>query len=238
MRFPRAVLIDLDNTVYPYQPCHDAGLRAAQGLAARLHSYWSAPARFVRHYEEGRQLVKSQLGSLPAGHCRLLYFKRMVETQIGRTDIEAIRGLHEAYWQGYFSKMKPDAGCIELLTDLRASRVRVALVSNYTTERPMLKLRALGLERVADFLITSEEVGAEKPSPTPFEYALARLRVRSREAWMVGDNLQQDIGAARALGLTAVWFQRPECRDTGEVPDFIVRDWFELRELLDRERNH
>jgi putative hydrolase of the HAD superfamily len=162
----------------------------------------------------------------------------MVEAQLGRTDIEATRGLHEAYWQGYFSKMKPDAGCIELLTDLRASRVRVALVSNYTTERQMLKMRALGLERVTDVLITSEEVGTEKPSPAALEYALARLRVRSGEAWMVGDNLKEDIGAARVLGLTAVWFQRSECEDAGEVPDFIVSDWFELRELLDRERNH
>ncbi len=231
-------MIDLDNTVYPYQPCHEAGLRAAQRLAVTVHNYWGVPARFVGHYQEARQAVKSQIGLQAAGHCRLLYFKKMLEIQFGRTDIEATARLHEAYWQGYFSRMKPDPGCRELLHDLRASNVRLAWVSNYTTERQMLKLRALGLEQAADFLITSEEVGVEKPNSTVLDHALARLKAGPEEAWMVGDDLEEDIGAARVLGLTAVWFRRQDGTGGSEVPNFTVSNWFELRELLDRERNH
>ncbi len=235
---PTCILFDLDNTVYAYEPCHVAGIMAAQRLAATLDPRWSTATEFARDYAQARQVVKRQVGPQSAGHCRLLYFKNMVEAQFGRTDIEATRRLHEAYWGGYFSKMTPDPGCMELLHDLRASSVRLAWVSNYTTERQMLKLRALGLEQAADFLITSEEVGVEKPNSTVLDHALARLKAGPEEAWMVGDDLEEDIGAARVLGLTAVWFRRQDGTGGSEVPNFTVSNWFELRELLDRERNH
>lgn len=240
---PRALLLDLDNTVYPYEPCHAAGLAVSHKLAMTLNDGWSNLTEFVKDYARARQAVKDQIGPQQAArHSRLLYFKTIIETQFGRTDLEHTRQLHEAYWQGYFSLMKPDAGCAELLRDLRARGVQLAWVSNFTTERQMLKLRALGLEHAADFLITSEEAGADKPSPAIIDFALAQLRARPDETWLVGDDLKDDIGAARARSLTAVWFQRQgiaegaEQPDLGEQPDFVVRDWFELRELLDHEQ--
>lgn len=238
MRFPRAILLDLDNTVYPYEPCHTAGLLAAQNLAVTLDSHWAALAEFSKDYARARQIVKNQVGSQAAGHCRLLYFKMMIEARHKRTDIEATRILHEAYWHGYFAKMTPDPGCIELLGDLRAGGVRLAWVTDFTTERQMLKLHALGLEHMAEWLITSEEAGTEKPDPAIVELALNKLFVSPEEAWLIGDDLNRDIGAARSKGIKAVWFQRQTVSPTREAPDFIVRSWLELRDLLDHERDN
>jgi putative hydrolase of the HAD superfamily len=236
MSFPRAVLLDLDNTVYPYEPCHEAGLLTAHHLAAALYGHWGSLSEFVKDYGRARQTVKGQVGSQAAEHSRLLYFKTMIELRCGRTDIEATRRLHQAYWDGYFSEMKPDPGCVELLHDLRG--VRLAWVTDFTTERQMLKLHALGLENVADLLITSEEAGAEKPDSAIIDLALSRLQVSPEETWLIGDDLKRDVGAARSKGIKAVWFQRQTGSPTGEVPDFIVRSWFELRDLLDRERDN
>jgi HAD superfamily hydrolase (TIGR01549 family) len=231
MTIPRAVLLDLDNTVYAYQPCHAAGLLAASRLGAELSTVWSDTRRFERDYAAARQSVKEWTGPRAARHCRLLYFKVMIEGQSGRTEIDTTRRLHEAYWQGYFSAMVLDPGCLDMLRDLRSRAVRLAWVSNFTTERQMLKLLALGLERAADFLLTSEEAGAEKPDFALLDLALARLHVAPGEAWLIGDDFYDDVGAARARGLTAVWLRREEGEPAPGSADIVVRDWHELRDL-------
>ena len=232
MKSPQAVIVDLDNTVYPYQPCHEAGLLHAWTSAATLDRCWKVKAEFSRDYAQARRAVKSRTGGQAAEHSRLLYFKDMVEARWGRTDAEAVLELREAYWGGYESQMTPDPGCAEYLDDLRKRGVSLAWVTNNTTERQLSKLRRLGLEGAADFLITSEEAGAEKPDPAPLDLALSKLGSRPEETWMIGDSLTEDIAAARTRNLTAVWFRRHGASEEGPVPVLIVGDWFELREVL------
>ncbi len=231
---PRAVIVDIDNTVYPYQVCHEAGLIRAGTLAAALDRYWVDISEFNRDYDNARRVVKRLTGVQAAGHSRLLYLKHLVEARWGRTDIEAVLKLHRAYWEGYHAEMVPDPGCAECLEDLRVRGVRLAWVTNFTTERQLMKLRDLGLESAADFLITSEEVSAEKPDPAPLDLALRKLRSRPEETWVIGDSLTDDIAAAQTLNLTSVWFNRDGAEQSGPVPDFIVRNWLELREVLHR----
>jgi putative hydrolase of the HAD superfamily len=103
-----------------------------------------------------------------------------------------------------------------------------------TTEQQLVKLLALGLRDMAEFIVTSEEAGAEKPNPAGVDLALARLGVPASGAWLVGDSLQRDVAAARARGLTAVWFRRGQVDEPGQSPDYVVDDWFALLALVEQ----
>ena len=94
---PEVLLLDIDNTVYPYQPCHEAGLRRAYELAKSPGARWQGETAFRQDYASARQAVKSRLKAQAAEHSRLLYFKHMVETELGFTDYEKIAGLENAY---------------------------------------------------------------------------------------------------------------------------------------------
>ncbi len=232
------LLLDLDNTVYPYQPCHRAGLEAAARAASALDPAWADPAAFRAGYDRARRLVKERAGKRSAAaHCRLLYLKAMLEQQRGKSELAAARRLHDRYWKGYFAAMRPDSGCATLLAELRRAGTRIAWVSNFTTERQMRKLTALGLARAAEFLFTSEEAGAEKPDPAVFRLALAALDADPARTWMVGDDLADDVAPARALGLTTVWLRRAgdgplAASHEGPLPHHVARDWADLRALL------
>lgn len=232
MTHPRAIALDLDNTVYAYAPCHEAGLASAAGAATGMEGRWRTAEGFAADYARARAAVKERTAGLAVSHCRLHYFKEMVETAMGRTDAPATFRLHESYWDGYVPAMKPDPGAVELLRDLRDRGVLLAWVSNFTTERQMLKLRALGLEGVANFVLTSEEAGEEKPSPRVIDLALAKLGVAPSEAWLVGDDEDADIGAARARGMTIVCLRRDGQRSE-VAADHVVGSWDEIRRLLD-----
>jgi FMN phosphatase YigB (HAD superfamily) len=232
---PDAILLDLDNTVYAYAPCHATGLLSAQALAAELRPEWQDFETFKQDYSAARTDVKSRIAATGAAHCRLLYFKVMTEGKWGATRPSEARRLHEAYWAGYTAAMRRDDGCLELLTRWRDAGIRTAWVSDFTTERQMLKLEALGLIEAVEFLITAEEVGGVKPDPSGIDLAVARLGVaENARVWFVGDDIVRDLRAAHSRGLTAILFERGEELHKGEdayPPHARVRSWATLAEL-------
>jgi putative hydrolase of the HAD superfamily len=232
MKQPRALLLDLDNTAYDYQPCHEAGLLAAGAEAAAIDPAWSTMAGFEVAFGAARSAVKRTTGRCAAGHSRLLYFKRMLETRHGETRAAPALRLDEAYWRGYLGAMQLDAGCRELLAEQTARGVRIAWVTNFTTRRQLDKLARLGLDAVGALLVTSEEAGAEKPDPRGVALALERLGVAAGDAWMVGDDPIEDVQAALAGGVTMVL--KPRGRATGDCgAHHVVDSWSGLRALIE-----
>lgn len=234
--YPKAILLDIDNTVYPYSPCHLAGIDSSHKSASEINKRWKDYETFVSDYNNARKAVKVHTTGQAAEHSRLLYFKHLIETRMGRINIKDVIDLHEAYWQGYFRAMEIDPGCLDFLQYLHSHKIKLAWVSNLTTEIQMLKLIKLGVEDYADFLITSEEAGADKPDPGVVEIALEKLGMKPSDVWMAGDDFKGDVGLARKMGITAVWFRRGKNKTNDFQADIIVDNWFDLKEVLENER--
>lgn len=115
------------------------------------------------------------------------------------------------------------------LDSLRERGLRLAVVSNWDHRLPGL-LAGLGLARRFDAVVTSSEVGVEKPDPRIFAAALARLGVDSGAAVHVGDGRLEDVDGALAAGLGAILLARGAGRVGATVP--VVRELSELPPLL------
>ncbi len=90
-----------------------------------------------------------------------------------------------------------------------ARRCPLGLVSNFTGNlKPCLD--ELGLARLFAAVSDSGVVGWAKPDRRIFEHALTALAVPANRAWMVGDNVEADIGGAAALGMRTCWIAPPE----------------------------
>ena len=66
----------------------------------------------------------------------------------------------------------------------------------------------LGLEPYLDLVVTSGEVGADKPNPPIFLTALERAGVSAPEAVHVGDQYAIDVKGARGVGITPILLDR------------------------------
>lgn len=222
-RFPQALLVDIDNTVYAYEPCHAAGLKAAFE-EARVVGLWDREDEFVEAYDAARRGVKSRIDAHAAAHSRLLYFKGMIEARLGCTDFDRLRRIEGAYWDGYASQLQPEPHCARVLQQALRDGVRLAWITNFTTERQIWKLTLLGLAGIEALLVTSEEAGADKPNPAIVDLALERLGIANHSAWVIGDEAA-DAEVARLRGLRAL------------ILGQTVRDWREIEEALADARN-
>ncbi|MBK8204426.1 MAG: HAD-IA family hydrolase [Bdellovibrionales bacterium] len=86
----------------------------------------------------------------------------------------------------------------------RSLRLPVAIVSDMLTAIQIKKICALKIEPLISFLITSEEVGVEKPNPRIFEVALAKLGLTAGQVIMIGDHQDKDILGSQKLGLLLI----------------------------------
>ncbi len=93
-------------------------------------------------------------------------------------------------------------GARELLDELKAQGVRLAVVSNWSERLPKV-LEGLDLAALFDEVLCSATEKLEKPDPAIFAAAIERLAVPAAAALHVGDNPEKD-GAAREVGIDFV----------------------------------
>ncbi|MEV0086268.1 HAD family hydrolase [Saccharopolyspora sp. NPDC050642] len=114
---------------------------------------------------------------------------------------------------------------------LRASGLRLAVITNAPSAYQRKKIAAVGLADAFDELIISAEIGVAKPDPRIFHTACDALGLRPEEVAHVGDKLDIDaLGAARA-GLHGIWLDRGGNQDpAADVP--TITGLHQLPELL------
>ena len=79
----------------------------------------------------------------------------------------------------------------------------------------------MGLEPYLDFIVSSGEVGVDKPDPHFFLAALEQAGVSAAEAVHVGDQYKLDVVGARGVGITPILIDRydlyPEVSDCPRI---------------------
>jgi putative hydrolase of the HAD superfamily len=109
----------------------------------------------------------------------------------------------------FIGTLQPNEPMIELMRELKASGLRMAMLTNNVREwephwRPMLPV-----DEIFETVVDSAFVGCRKPEPRIYEITLERIGMRAEECVFV-DDLLPNIEGARELGFTAVHFQDTE----------------------------
>jgi len=116
------------------------------------------------------------------------------------------------------------------LKTLKSQNLTLGLLTNL--DRDMNPIcHELGIEPYIDFVVTSGEVGADKPKPPIFLAALQRAGVSPSEAVHIGDQYKLDIVGARDVGIAPILIDRhdlsaevtdcPRIRSLTELPAYL-----------------
>jgi len=109
---------------------------------------------------------------------------------------------------------------LSTLETLKQQNFILGLLTNLDSDMASI-CRDLGLESYLDFVVTSKEVGADKPKPPIFLAALDKAGVNASEAVHVGDQYKMDVIGARAVGIKPILVDRydiyPEVSDCPRI---------------------
>lgn len=203
----RAVLFDLDDTLFDHHHCSQASLQCIQDLheCFRGRPFEEIARAHGALLEELHREV--MVGRLDVDAARIERFRRLfLSVDVAAPD-SVVRDTAAAYRRAYLGARRAISGAAALLARVRPLAA-VVIVSNNVLEEQQGKLRHCALDGLIDALVVSEEEGISKPDPEIFRRALARVGCAASAAVMVGDSWTADIAGARAAGLRAVWFNR------------------------------
>ena len=199
MKRPRALLVDLDNTLVDRD----------RALASWLEALSPALPDDVLE-----ALVVCDGG----GYGDKRAFFAQLAARVGGSARELRRRFLREFAR--HTRLKPDADAL-----LRAFAGPVVVVTNGPAALQRGKLAAAGLAGRVAGVVVSGELGVRKPDAAIFQRALALADCAATDALMVGDHPAFDVAGARAAGIDGVfvrtrWFAAPAaCRAVAQLTE-------------------
>ncbi|MFD6416952.1 HAD family hydrolase [Streptomyces sp. NPDC060194] len=201
----RAVLWDVDDTIFDYTTADRVGMRAqleAEGLLDRFDTVEQALGVWRETTE--RHWARFAEGGIGFEEQR----RDRVRDFLGRplTDAEADAWFHrylvhyEAAW-ALFDDVLP-------ALDALVPAYRHAVLSNSSARHQERKLTRLGVRDRFEALLCAAELGVSKPSPEAFLAACEEIGLPPAEVAYVGDHPEIDARGACAVGLRGIWLDR------------------------------
>jgi putative hydrolase of the HAD superfamily len=215
---PRAVLLDLDDTILDdtggvissWREACQSHCSTTNGLDAEAvfeaidrtrEWYWSDPER----HRAGRLELARARGEVV----------RLALAELGVDQDDLARRIGETYHALRNESIKPLADAVPTVGWLRSQGCRLALLTNGGSTAQREKIDRFNLAPLFDAILIEGEVGFGKPDPRIYTQALSALDVGAAETWMVGDNLEWDVAGAQRAGIAGIWI---DARGAG-LPD-------------------
>jgi putative hydrolase of the HAD superfamily len=195
------VIFDLWDTIVDFDP---VGGRAFQDqVAERLGR---DPDEFAALWVEGR--LQRESGPLRD------YLLQIGAKEAVADDVVALRLASTR------TMLRPRAGAVETVRELRCRGYRVGLISVCSDDVPEVWAETPFAD-LFDATVFSCAVGLRKPDPRIYRLACEQLGVRPEEALFVGDGANDELGGAERVGMRGVLIHRPR----EEPPWEDARDW-------------
>lgn len=237
---PAGVLIDLDDTIIDFAAAEvvcaqfasqEAATRGIAITAGQFHQVidqqmrrWWSDLVWARRSTDGRTDTGSVVRAILTASL----------AQVGIEDPELAERLTERYRALRFAEMRLFPGAINTLVHLRGHGIRLVLVTNGSTASQRMKIERFGLAPYFDHILIDSEFGVGKPDPRIYHAALKALGCAPDAAWMVGDDLYNDVAAPQELGITGIWVDARGvglAPDAPTKPDYVIRSIHELGAL-------
>ena len=201
-----AVVFDLDNTLVDFmlmkRNAVDAGIRAMidAGLQASFGEIDQMVSRIYK--EEGIEYQR--------------VFNRVLEELTSTVDHKVLAAGIVGYRKAREATLVPYPHVHMTLFTLARMGLKLGVVSDAPKLEAWLRLCSLNLHHIFDAVVTFEDTGERKPSPTPFQRVLSLMQVQAAEAIMVGDWEERDILGARNIGMRTAFARYGDTFNTGQ----------------------
>ena len=197
----KGVLLDLDNTLYDYDCAHMKAIEACYSKYKKNINASMDFDNFYNLYRKKRNLITKRLKTKGSCRSRLFAFQEIFEDQDLKNNWGLALDYEEVYWDTLIKNMILSPDSLLFLQSCKKMDIDICIVTDMTAGIQIRKLQGLGISEYIKYIVTSEEVGVEKPNPKIFHRALKKLNLESEDVIMIGDDENKDIIGSENLGI-------------------------------------
>ena len=136
---------------------------------------------------------------------RIKTLAKRLNLELDDTQLRTIADTIASAWQTHISI---DPATVPVLKNLKQNK-KIGLVSNFDHPQHVRHVLAqYGINTFFDTIVISSEVGAKKPDPAIFSFALDQTGLLNNEVIYVGDT-DDDVAGAIAAGIQPIFIARP-----------------------------
>lgn len=210
----KAVLFDMDNTLWDFVAAKKAACRAVvehaeSGDAEELYAYFRRPGA---GFEDPGNVIEYLL-------------------DIG-ADSSCVLPCCRVYEQVKIASIHPYPGVRETLETLVSADLPLAIVTDAHSSQARARLRKAGLGDFFSCVVSPDISGQRKPDPASFVHALRAISASPPQAMVVGDSISREIEPGHALGMQTAYARYGD-RNDGPVPlcrpDYVLET---IRDLI------
>ncbi len=227
----KSIFIDLDDTVWAFSEnardtFHD--MYDKYGFDRHFRSFDHYYALYTKRNAElwdeyGKGLItKDELNDI-----RFSYPLR----QVGVNNPTLVKAYMDNFFDEIVYKKKVMPHTVEAL-DYLVEKYDLYILSNGFRELQEQKMRSAGVEGYFKEIILSEDIGVHKPFPEIFHFAMSATQSELCTSLMIGDNWENDVVGAKAVGMDAVYYNIKKEDELPFQPDFVMYDWLGVRNFL------
>lgn len=192
--FFKNVILDLDGTLYCYESIHKKILNEILTNDE------------FNIYFEMKKHSNINLSNTASSHNKFINFKKLCE-HYNYPYNKAIE-LDKLYWDKFFEYIKLNDGCLNFLNFCKSNNIKLCLLTNFTTKEQFYKLNKLNILEYFDYILTSEEIGKEKPCNELFYNCLNKCNMNTNDTIMIGDSYTDDIYGASNCNIYSFYFNQ------------------------------
>ena len=148
----------------------------------------------------------------------------------------------KAYHQEKVTSIKLYDDVEECLKKLKDLSIKTMIITDGLPIKQYDKILRLGLDKIIDLVIISDEIGIRKPNPDLFEYSLKEAGINGSDAIYIGDRIDKDIVPAKLNNMHTIYIHRGgkyDLIENGEdvpeinTPDFEISNLSEIFAIIE-----
>jgi HAD superfamily hydrolase (TIGR01549 family) len=203
--FYKGIIFDLDNTIYDYDFCHNKAITEVYQFLIKKDNSLNIE-KLKSLYDKISRNLKKEICNTASSHNKSIYFKQLLEKI--KMDLSLFSKINNMYWEIFYNNMFCFEGVKDFIIWNKSIGKKIGILTDYETEYQIIKLEKLEILQYIDVIVTSEEVGIEKPSKKMFSTILNILCLNSSDVIIIGDNYEKDILGARKMDIISYWFHK------------------------------
>jgi uncharacterized protein len=224
----KAIIFDLDNTLEIWSEPQRMTLQMMCDLVAERYNI--SAIRFKEEFERARSSLEAKSPD-PKDYGRDVWMTMAFKALSMRVPYDEIKQLEREYWRFCESLVRLYPGVEKMLKRIRLKK---AVLTDADGDKiiKMRRIRNLGVDKLVDVIVTSNDIGANKPDVRNFLMTAKLLKVEPEECVMVGDRPQTDLITAKKLGMVTVLVKQSAWQHPANYIDFEIDDIIQLPSIL------